>query len=69
MQHALEHLALEPRQNGIARVQIGDGRAVLDDAKRLVGRRQHGVEQVADYVRNETQAWAKVIQETGLTIQ
>jgi len=26
-------------------------------------------EQFADYVRNETQAWAKIIQETGLTIQ
>jgi tripartite-type tricarboxylate transporter receptor subunit TctC len=26
-------------------------------------------EQFADYVRKETQAWAKIIKETGLTIQ
>src|SRR5882757_2281405 len=50
MEHTLEEIALKSRQDRKAFLQIRDGRSMLDDAQRFVGRRQHGLEEIAHVV-------------------
>ena len=40
-----------------------------DDLTAAARIRDAAIEQFADYIKRETAAWAKIIQETGLTIQ